>query len=111
MGISYRYAKYLSKLGTRMLIASLVLDTAWTLVRFIVIHTTFGGNPPVTFEATEKIVTTSIYLTFIVILAVGMMLLGFYYLRWDKNSIHFLPNHWTSKWYYSRSFGQSYTDF
>ncbi|MHA1123452.1 MAG: hypothetical protein ACTSUW_00010 [Candidatus Heimdallarchaeota archaeon] len=84
MGISYRYAKYLSKLGTRMLIALLVIDTAWTLVRFIIIHTAFGGNPPATFEATEKIVTNSIYLTFIVILAVGMILLGFYYLRFTK---------------------------
>ncbi|MHA1123902.1 MAG: hypothetical protein ACTSPC_13990 [Candidatus Heimdallarchaeota archaeon] len=84
MGISYRYAKYLSKLGTRMLIALLVIDTAWTLVRFIIIHTTFGGTPPAAFEATEKIVTNSIYLTFIVILAVGMTLLGFYYLRFTK---------------------------
>lgn len=84
MGISYRYAKYLSKLGTRMLIALLVLDTAWTLVRFIVIHTTFGGNPPTTFEATEKIITNSIYLIFIMILAIGMILLGFYYLRFSK---------------------------
>ncbi|NPE08591.1 MAG: hypothetical protein GNW80_09955 [Asgard group archaeon] len=84
MGISYRYAKYLSKLGTRMLIALLVIDTAWTLIRFIVIHTTFGGNPPATFEPIEKIVTNSIYLIFIVTLAVGMILLGFYYLRFSK---------------------------
>jgi len=84
MGISYRYAKYLSKLGTRLLIALLVFDTAWTIVRFIVIHITFGGNPPAAFEPIEKIVTNCIYLTFIMILAVGLILLGFYYLRFSK---------------------------
>ena len=87
MGISYRYAKYLSKLGTRMLIALLVIDTAWTLIRFIIIHTTFGGTPPIAFEPIEKLVTNSIYLIFIVILAVGMILLGFYYLRFTKFGI------------------------
>jgi len=84
MGISYRYAKYLSKLGTRLLIVLLVLDTAWTLVRFIIIHTTYGGNPPATFEPTEKIVTNLIYLIFIVILSIGMTLLGSYYLKFSK---------------------------
>jgi hypothetical protein len=84
MGISYRYAKNLSKLGTRLLIALLVIDTAWTLIRFIIIHTTFGGSPPAAFEPTDKIVTNCIYLIFIVILAVGMTLLGFYYLKHSK---------------------------
>ena len=87
MGISYRYAKYLSKLGTRLLITLLVFDTAWTLIRFIIIHIKFGGNPPTTFEPIEKIVTNCIYLTFIAILAVGMILLGFYYLRFSKFGI------------------------
>ncbi len=87
MGISYRYAKYLSKLGTRLLIGLLVLDTAWTLVRFVIIHTTYGGNPPVTFEPTEKIVTNLIYLIFIVILSIGMTLLGSYYIKNSKFGI------------------------
>ncbi|MGC9781505.1 MAG: hypothetical protein HZR80_19860 [Candidatus Heimdallarchaeota archaeon] len=84
MGISYRYAKHISKNGLRGLIALLVLDTSWSLIRFIIYHAAFDGNPSNNFMTIDNIITNCLYTAFLGALAVGMFMLGIYYFKISK---------------------------
>ncbi|MBN1329806.1 MAG: hypothetical protein JXA54_10060 [Candidatus Heimdallarchaeota archaeon] len=87
MGISYRYAKNIAKLGAKLLIALLVIDMAYALVRFIIFKTAFSVDFPAAFLPIESIITNSIFTSFIGILAAGIMMFGIYYFRYSKLGI------------------------
>ena len=84
MGLSYRYTKNISKVGLRGIIALLVLDTAWSLIRFIIFQASFDGTPPDNFLIIDNIITNLLYTTFLGIFAAGMFMLGIYYLKSSK---------------------------
>ncbi|HUT80952.1 MAG TPA: hypothetical protein VMZ29_07095 [Candidatus Bathyarchaeia archaeon] len=87
MGVSYRYAKNTAKLGAKLLIAILVIDMAYALVRFIIFKTAFSTDFPAVFLPIESIITNSIFTSFIGILAAGIMMLGIYYFKYSKLGI------------------------
>ena len=88
MGVSYNYAKRTAKLGTKLLIPLLVIDTAWALVRYIIFHTAFNHTIPDEFVAIESIITNLIFTSFLIILTIGMMLYAIYYSKHSKIGIY-----------------------
>ncbi len=87
MGVSYKYAKNIAKLGARLLIGLLVLDMAYALIRFIIFNTVYSTEIPAAFLPIESIVTNCIFTSFIGILAAGIMMLGIYYFKYSKLGI------------------------
>ena len=79
MGVSYEYSKRIAKLGTRLLIGLLVIDITWSLIRFILFNTTYGGTAPDKFIVIDSIISNLIFTIFIGILVTGMMMLSIYY--------------------------------
>ena len=79
MGVSYEYSKRIAKLGTRLLIGLLVIDITWSLIRFILFNTTFGGTTPNKFIVIDSIISNLVFTIFIGILVTGMMMLSIYY--------------------------------
>ena len=88
MAISFIYAKRTAKLGTKLLIPLLVIDTAWSVLRFIVIHTTFNSSIPETFVIIESIITNLLFTVFLCILTAGVLMLAIYYSKLSKFGIY-----------------------
>jgi hypothetical protein len=79
MGLSFKYAKQLAKLGTKLMILLLVVDTAWSLIRFIIFRTACGGICPEQFITIDNLITNLLFTIFLTILVVGIVLLSVYY--------------------------------
>ncbi|NHJ05478.1 MAG: hypothetical protein EAX90_11685 [Candidatus Heimdallarchaeota archaeon] len=84
MGVSFKYSKKVAKTGTRLLIGLLVIDTTWSLVRFIIFNTVFGGTAPNDFVVIDSIITNILFTSFLGVLASGMLMLGIYYSKISK---------------------------
>jgi len=84
MGISYKYAKKVAKAGTKLLIGLLVFDTAYTLIRYILYKVKYNNTLPTEYLIIERIITNTIFTTFIGVLAAGMLMLGLYYFKVSK---------------------------
>ncbi len=87
MGISFKYAQRIAKLGTQLLIPLIVFDTTWSLIRFILYNTTFDGESTTKFNIIENIITNTLFASFACVLAFGIMMLGIYYIKFNKLAI------------------------
>ncbi|NHJ41302.1 MAG: hypothetical protein FK731_14820 [Asgard group archaeon] len=84
MGINFQSAKNLCKLGLRLLIGLLSIDVLWTLIRYVVIKTSFNDVIPDIFVPIDLIITNVLFIICIVILAIGSLVLGSYYFKTSK---------------------------
>ncbi|MHA1556073.1 MAG: hypothetical protein ACTSPM_03980 [Candidatus Heimdallarchaeota archaeon] len=87
MGISFKYAQRIAKLGTQLLIPLIVFDTTWALIRFILYNTTFVEKSTTKFNLIESIITNALFASFACVLAIGIMMLGIYYIKINKLAI------------------------
>jgi hypothetical protein len=88
MGVRFNYAKKTAKLGTKLLIPLLVIDTAWALIRYLLFHTTFNHTIPDRFVTIESIITNSIFTSFLIVLTIGMTMFAIYYSKQSKLGIY-----------------------
>ena len=91
MAVSFVYAKRLAKLGTKLLIPLLVIDTAWSLIHYLIFHTTFNGTIDARYEnfkLIEGIITNLLFTSFFVVLTIGMFMLALYYQKQSKLGIY-----------------------
>ena len=87
MGVIFKYSKNIAKTGTKLLIPLLVVDTAWSLIRYILLQTVFNDTFPSEFVVIESIITNMLFTAFLGVLAAGMLMLGIYYSRASKFGI------------------------
>ncbi len=87
MGINFKYAQRIAKIGTQLLIPLIVIDTTWALIRFILYNTTFVEKSTTNFNLIENIITNILFASFTCVLATGMMMLSIYYIKINKLAI------------------------
>lgn len=87
MGISFKYSKRIAKIGTQLLIPLIVIDTAWSLIRFVLYNTLYDGEIPRDFDLIDNIVTNILFTAFACVLAIGMMMLSIYYIKISRTGI------------------------
>ncbi|MHA1354042.1 MAG: hypothetical protein ACTSXA_12790 [Candidatus Heimdallarchaeota archaeon] len=91
MAVNFTHTKRIAKLGTKLLIPLLVIDTAWAIVVYILFHTTFNG---VIDERYDKfviingIITNLLFTSFFVVLTIGMLMFAIYYQKYSKIGIY-----------------------
>jgi len=91
LAVNFTYTKRIAKLGTKLLIPLLVIDTAWALVVYILFHTTFGGVLDERYEKfaiIEGIISNLLFTSFIVVLTIGMFMFAIYYQKHSKIGIY-----------------------
>ncbi len=91
MAVNFTYTKRLAKLGTKLLIPLLVIDTAWALVVYIIFHTVYGGIIDVRYEKfviINSIISNLLFTSFFVVLTTGMFMFAIYYKKHSKMGIH-----------------------
>ncbi len=87
MGINFKYAQRTAKIGTQMLIPLIVIDTAWTLIRFVLYNTTFVEKSATKFNLIENIITNVLFTLFACVLATGMLMLSIHYIKISKLAV------------------------
>ena len=84
MGVNLSFSKRITRIGAQLLIPLLVIDTAWSLIRFIIFNTVYGGTVNERFDLIDNIITNILFTTFMVVLVIGLMMLSIYYIKVDR---------------------------
>ncbi len=90
MAVNFTYTKRTAKLGTKLLIPLLVIDTAWALVVYILFHTVYNGTIDDKYDKfviIDGIISNLLFTSFFVVLTIGMLMFAIYYQKHSKIGI------------------------